>query len=56
MTPPLHLCLTDQSHILNGDISISHCLKLIKSHNIASPNGTAAYSLHAAGFKLIKQL
>jgi hypothetical protein len=56
MTPPLRLCSTDQSHILNGDVSISHCLKLIKTHNISSPDGSAAYSLRAAGFKLVKQL
>jgi len=56
MTPPLRLCSTDQSHILNSDVSISHCLKLIKTHNISSPNGSAAYSLRAAGFKLVKQL
>jgi hypothetical protein len=45
MKPPLRLCATDQSHILNGDVSISHCLKLIKTHDSASPDGSAAYSL-----------
>jgi len=45
MKPPLCLCATDQSHILNGDVSISHCLKLIKMHDSACPDGSAAYSL-----------
>jgi len=56
MKPPLHLIATDQSHILNGDISISHCLKLIKTHDNTGPDGSAAYSLRTAGLKLIKQL
>jgi len=56
MTPPLCLCSTNQSHILNSDVFISHCLKLIKTHNISSPDGSAAYSLCAAGFKPTKQL
>jgi hypothetical protein len=54
--PPLRLCSTDQSHILNGDVSISHCLKLLKTRNNSSPSGTAAYSLRTAGFTLINQL
>jgi hypothetical protein len=56
LKPPLCLCATDQSHILNGDVSISHCLKLIKTHDSACPDGLAAYSLRAAGIKLAKQL
>jgi len=54
--PPMLLCATDQSYILNGDVSISHCLKLLKTHDNAGPDGLAAYSLRTAGFKLVKQL
>ena len=56
MKPPLRLCATDQSHLLNGDVSISHSLKLIKKHDSSCPSESAAYSLRTAGFKLIKQL
>jgi hypothetical protein len=54
--PPLRLCSTDQSHIANGDVSISHCLKIIKTHDNSSPSGTAAYSLRTSGFRFINQL
>ena len=53
---PLHLCSTDLSHILNGDVSISHFLKLLKTHGIQPSNGVAAYSLRAAGLKSVNQL
>jgi hypothetical protein len=56
MKPPLHLCAMDQSHILNGDVLISHYLKLIKMHDSACPDGSAAYSLWTAGIKQVKQL
>ena len=56
MKPPLRLYSTDQSFLLKGDVSISHCLKLIKPHDDLSPSGSAAYSLRTAGFKLINQL
>ena len=56
LKPPLCLCATDHSHILSGDVSISHCLKILKTHDNAPPSGSAAYSLRAAGFKLIKQI
>jgi hypothetical protein len=56
MKPPLHLCATDHSHILTGDVSISHTLKLLKIHDNSSPSGSAAYSLRTAGIKLVKQL
>ena len=45
MKPPLRLCATDQSYILKGDVSISHCLKLIKTHDNSCPDGSATYSL-----------
>ena len=45
MKPPLRLSATDQSYILKGDVSISHGLKLIKTHDNACPDGSAAYSL-----------
>jgi len=50
MKPPLWLCATDQSYIIDGDMSISHCLKLIKTHDKACPDGSTT------GFKLVKQL
>src|ERR1700678_4390025 len=56
MKPPLHLCSTDQSYLLQGDVSVSHCLKLIKTHDPSCPSGSAAFSLRSAGFKLVKQL
>jgi hypothetical protein len=54
--PPLRLCSTDQSYVLNGEVSISHCLKILKTRDDSTPSGTAAYSLRAAGFKLTNQL
>jgi hypothetical protein len=30
MKPPLRLCSTDQCHILNSEVSISHCLNILK--------------------------
>jgi hypothetical protein len=54
--PPLRLCSTDQSHLLNGEVSLSHCLKILKTHDDSTPSGTAAYSLRTAGFKLVNQL
>jgi hypothetical protein len=56
MKPPLRLCSTDLSHIIEGDVSISHTLKLAKSHDDLSPSGVAANSLRAAGLTLVKQL
>jgi hypothetical protein len=56
MKPPLRLYATDQSHILNGEVSISHCLKLIKKHNPLCPSGSAALSLRTNSFKMVKQL
>ena len=56
LKPPLRLLSTDQSHILNGDVSISHSLKLIKPHNDLSPSGSASYSLRMAGIRQINQL
>jgi hypothetical protein len=56
MNPPLLLCSTDHSHILNGDVSISHCVKLLKTLSSPPPSGTAVYSLRSAGFKLVSQL
>ena len=56
MKPPLCLLPTDQCHILKGDVSISHCLKLLKTHNHSLPSGSTAYSLRIAGIRLIKQL
>jgi hypothetical protein len=49
MKPPLNLCSTDQSHIINSDMSISHCLKLIEMHDDTGSDGSAAYSLHTSG-------
>ena len=56
MKPPLRLCSTNHSHILQGDVSISHSLKLLKTHDVSSPSGSAAYSLRAVGVRLVKQL
>jgi Reverse transcriptase (RNA-dependent DNA polymerase) len=56
MKPPLRLCSTDRSYLLQGDVSISHCLKIIKTHDLSCPSGSAAYSLRSAGFLLVKQL
>ena len=56
MNPPLRLCSTDLSHIIKGEVSVSHSLKLLKPHDNACPSGSAAYSLRTAGFKLVKQL
>ena len=56
MKPPLRLLSTDQSHILNGDVSVSHALKILKIHDDSSPSGTAAYSLRSSGFQFVKQL
>ena len=56
MKPPLCLLATDYSHILNGDVSISHTLKIMKSFDNSCPSGSAAYSLRTAGFKMINQI
>ena len=56
MKPPLCLIPVDQSFVLKGDVSISHCLKLLKTHNRSFPSGSTAYSLRAAGIRLLKQL
>ena len=56
MKPPLRLCSTDQSHVMQGDVSISHSLKLMKTHDDSFPSGVAANSLRAAGLTLVKQL
>jgi hypothetical protein len=56
MKPPLRLFSTDLSHIVKGEVSISHSLKLLKPHDDTCPSGSAAYSLRTAGFKLVKQL
>jgi hypothetical protein len=56
LKPPLCLCSTDLSHLLTGDVSISHTLKLLKPFDDSCPSGLSAYSLRTAGFKLVKQL
>lgn len=58
MKPPLMLIATDLSHILEGEVSISHCLKLLKPHDDSSPqaSGLAAYWLRTAGIKLLSQI
>ena len=56
MKPPLCLLSTDQAHILNGEVSISHCLRLLKTHDQSFPNGSTAYSLRTTGIRLIRQL
>lgn len=56
LKPPLRLLATDHNHILNGDVSISHCLKILKTLDSTCPSGIAAYSLRTVGFKQLKQL
>jgi hypothetical protein len=56
MKLPLCLLPTNQCHILKGDVSVSHCLKLLKTHDQSFPSGSTAYSLRAAGIRLVKQL
>ena len=56
MKPPLRLCSTDHSHVIEGDVSISHSLRLMKKHDDSFPSGIAANSLRAAGLTLIKHL
>lgn len=56
MKPPLRLPATDYSHILNGEVSISHSLKILKSYDNTCPSGSAAYSLRTAGIKLVNQI
>jgi hypothetical protein len=54
--PLLRLCATDKNHIINGDVSISHCFKLIKKHDNTGLDGSPTLSLRNIGFKLVKQL
>jgi Reverse transcriptase (RNA-dependent DNA polymerase) len=56
MKPPLCLHSTDQSHILNGDVSISHTLKILKSFDNAAPSGSSSYSLRTMGIRLVNQI
>ena len=56
MEPPLHLCATDYTHIVKGDVSISHCLKILKTLDHSSPSGTAVHSLRSSGFGLLNQV
>jgi Reverse transcriptase (RNA-dependent DNA polymerase) len=56
MKPPLSLHSTDQSHILNGDVSISHVTKILKTYDNDTPSGSSSYSLRKSGIRLVSQL
>jgi hypothetical protein len=49
LKPKLSLCLTDNSHIMHGEVSISHTIKMCKAHRIDIPNGHAIQSLTTKG-------
>lgn len=56
LKPPLCLCSTDLSHLLNGEVSISHTIKLLKMFDRSCPSGTSVRSLRVAGLKLVNQI
>jgi hypothetical protein len=41
LKPKLSLCLTDNSHIMRSEVSISHTIKMCKAHGVNIPNGHA---------------
>ena len=49
MNPQLSLRLTDCSHILQGDISVSHALNICRMHEITIPDGRALRSITSKG-------
>ena len=53
MKPKLSLRLTDNSHILHGEISISHTLNLCNANGIAIPNGHVIRSMSLRGLRML---
>src|SRR5882762_845865 len=49
LNPKLSLCLTDSSHIIQGDVSIMHALNLCQVHGNEVPNGHALHSIVSKG-------
>src|SRR6202050_1008150 len=45
LKPKLSLHLTDNSHIMHSEVSISHTINLCKAHGVDVPNGHAIQSL-----------
>lgn len=52
----LSLCLTDQSHILSGDVSITHIAQLASKHIHVPQNGVAWRTLHRKGIYTLKDV
>ena len=52
----LSLCLTDNSHIVCGEISISHTFNLCKAHRNDIPNGHAIQSITTKGIDMLSHV
>jgi hypothetical protein len=53
LNPKLSLHLTDYSHIMHGEISISHAINLCKAHGNSVPNGHAIRSMTTKGIHML---
>jgi hypothetical protein len=53
MKPKLSLRLTDNSHIMRGEVSISHTVNSCRAHGIDTPNGHAIRSLRTKGIHML---
>jgi hypothetical protein len=53
LKPKLSLRLTDSSHIMRGEVSISHTINLCKAHGADVPNGHAIRSLTTKGIRML---
>ena len=53
LKPKLSLRRTNNSHILHGDISISHTLRLCRAHGVAVPDGHAIRSVTTKGIRML---
>src|SRR5882762_4125917 len=56
LKPKLSLRLTDNSHIMRGEISISHTINLCKAHGVDVPNGHTIRSLKTRGICMLSHV
>ncbi|KII90283.1 hypothetical protein PLICRDRAFT_159732 [Plicaturopsis crispa FD-325 SS-3] len=54
--PRLALRLTDNSHVLSGNMALSHTLNVAAKHGVPIPNGNALRSLRAKGVQSLKDM
>ena len=56
LKPKLSLCLTDSSHIIRGDLSITHALKLCQVRGNEVPNGLVLHSIVSKGLRKLSDV